>query len=362
MLHHSNDKPVRIDFSAIHRILIIKLRAIGDVVMSTIVIDNLRRAFPHAHLAFLTEAPCAEVVLGHPELQQVLVLERKATAQLRPLARLRANWNFLRSIRRQKFDLVFDFFGNPRSALITRLSGAAWRVGYDYRIRQWFYNVVVPSRAHEIHEAEWHLDALQHLGIPTPSRRLTMAIAQHHRDFAGDFWREAGLLESKVVAVNFSGGWPAKRWPVDRFAALAARLAREYPVKIIVIWGPGEHADALRLQALCPHPLTLIPPTPLKELAAILERVHLLVSTDSGPMHIAAAAGTPCVALFGPTNHRLQGPYGDGHEIVVKEGLDCLGCNRLDCDHAACMQSLTVDEVMAATRRALQRLQIAPLI
>lgn len=356
-----SQKPQQMDFSSIRKILVIKLRAIGDVVMSTIVIENLRRTFPQAQLSFLTEAPCKDVVLGNPNLHHVLVLDRKAKAQIGALARLQADWKFLQAVRHQQFDLVFDFFGNPRSALITWLSGAPWRVGYDYRIRQWAYNVVVPSRANELHEAEWHLDALRHLGIATESRHLMVTVDTVHRGFAKSFWRNAGLTSRPVVALNFSGGWPAKRWPIDRFAALATTLIEKYNVNILIIWGPGEQAEALRLAETCRHTVTLIPKTNLKELAAILEKVQLLISTDSGPMHIAAAMGVPCVAIFGPTNYRLQGPYGAGHEIVVKQGLDCLGCNRLDCDHTSCMQLLTVEDVMAAVERTLSRLRIHPI-
>jgi lipopolysaccharide heptosyltransferase I len=337
----------------VHKILIIKLRAIGDVVLSTIVIDNLRRSFPAATIDFLTEAACQEVVLGHPQLDDVIVLDRKSIARLSPWGQLRANCDFLRRIRAARYDLVFDFFGNPRSALLTWYSGAAWRVGYNYRMRQKAYNVVVPSRASEVHEAEWHLDALDRLGIPTPSRHLAFSVSAAAEGTADSFWREAGLHDQLVMALNFSGGWAAKRWPIERFASLAGKLVERYGARIIAIWGPGEETEAHRLAESATVPVTLIPKTGLKELAAILARVDLMITTDSGPMHIAAAMATPCVALFGPTDYRLQGPYGRNHQIVVKQGLACLGCNRIACDHISCMNGLMVEDVLAAVERAM---------
>lgn len=341
---------------SVERILAIKLRAIGDVVLSTIVIANLRAAFPGAAIHFLTEAMCGEVVSAHPELDEVVVLDRKAMAGLGPGGQLSANLAFLRRIRRARYDLVFDFFGNPRSALITRWSGARWRVGYDFRLRRLAYNVVVPSRANELHEAEWHLDALAHVGIATPFRHLAVIPGAAAEAAAADFWHTAGLAGRRVIALNFSGGWAAKRWPVDRFAELAGLLVSRHGVAILIIWGPGEQEQARQLAAAAPVPVTLIPAVGLTHLAALLARVDLMVSTDSGPMHIAAAMGTRCVGLFGPTNYRLQGPYGAGHRVVVNRALDCLGCNRTACSHVSCMQGLTTAAVLEEVEQALAEL------
>lgn len=338
---------------SVKRILVIKLRAIGDVVLSTIVIANLRAAFPGATLHFLTEAMCREVVSGHPDLDEVIVLDRKAMGKLGPRGQFAAHLAFLRRIRRARYDLVFDFFGNPRSALITRWSGARWRVGYDFRMRRFAYNVVVPSRANELHEAEWHLDALTHAGIDTPFRHLAVIPGAAAEAMAAAFWREAGLTGRQVIALNFSGGWAAKRWPIDRFAELAGLLAGRHAVAILIIWGPGELEQAQQLAAAAAVPVTLIPAVGLAELAALLARVDLMVSTDSGPMHIAAAMGTRCVGLFGPTNYRLQGPYGVGHRVVVKRGLECLGCNRTACSHVSCMAGLTTAAVLEEVEAAM---------
>jgi len=280
--------------------------------MSTIVLDNLRQAFPAAAIDFLTEAGPAEIVAGHPALRRVLIWQRSTRPGQSQLAWLAAAISFLLSLRHEGYDLVFDFFGNPRSALITLCSGARQRVGYNYRIRQWAYNLVVPSRASELHEADWHLDALTQLQIPITSRRLHVAIAREDKVFAEQFLAQHGWPERRVVAINFSGGWPAKRWPLQRFAELAEAIAQKYPVKLMALWGPGERAEAERLVRLAQAVIVLAPATTLKQAAALLQSSAVLVSTDSGPMHMAAALGTPCVAIFGPTNPDLQGPMAAG--------------------------------------------------
>ncbi len=331
-----------------NKILVIKLRAIGDVLLSTIVINNLRSAFPEAPIDFLTEKAGSKIVLGNPALNKVHILTKDKNKS--GFGRFLDDVAFIRNIQKEKYDLVFDFFGNPRSAILTLLSHADIRVGYDYRFRQIAYNRVVKSRASEIHEALWHLDALQHLDIPISDKNLNFFIDESSTGFANQFWKQEQFENKPVVGINFSGGWPAKKWPVDRFAQLVDRIKKDYETEVLVFWGPGEKGEALKLAQLTNHKTILIPETDLKQLGAILKKIDMLVTTDSGPMHIAAAVNTPCVAIYGPTNFRLQGPYGTGHEIVYKDKLDCLGCNRLDCEHTTCMNALSVDRVYKSVK------------
>jgi len=330
----------------VEKILLVKLRAIGDVVLSTIVLDNLRAAYPQARIDFLTEESCAAVVVGNPILNNVLIMPR---GRRHLFKRLR----LLLQVRHVNYDLVFDFFGNPRSAILTWLSGARIRVGYDFRVRKLAYNRIVPSRAKSVHEADWHLDGLSHLGLPIVSKQLNFAIGEGSRNFAQQYWRQAGLKDVPVIALNFSGGWPTKKWPLDRFAHLADLLIDDLGAAVLLLWGPGEKPEAELLRSLASRPVRLIPETTLKQLAALLERADLLVTTDSGPMHIAAAMGTPCVALFGPTHPGGQGPYGEGHQILTADGVDCLGCNRTRCESMHCMSAITVGETMNAVQRCI---------
>ncbi|MBN2000459.1 glycosyltransferase family 9 protein [candidate division KSB1 bacterium] len=342
----------------IDKILIIKLRAIGDVVLSTIVLDNIRAAYPEARIDFLTDDICKEVVLGNPILNNVLSYERKTISRMTILGKLIKDIKFLSLIRNQNYDLVIDYFGNPRSAIMTWLSNAWKRVGYDFRIRRWAYNVVINSRANELHEADWHLDALKSIGIPVLSNKLNFHVGEGSKNFAENFWQQTELYDQRVIALNFSGGWPSKRWPLDRFAHLADTLVAAYRAQILIVWGPGDKEKAQKIQHLATCPVLLLPDTNLKQLAAILQKVDLLVTTDSGPMHIAAAMGTPCVALFGPTNPKLQGPYGQGHQIVSDNTLTCLGCNRLDCENIACMDTITVGDIMTAVQKCITANQL----
>ncbi|MBN1353025.1 lipopolysaccharide heptosyltransferase II [candidate division KSB1 bacterium] len=340
------------------KILIIKLRAIGDVLLSTIVISNLRGAYPDAQIDFLTEAPAKDVVAGNPDLNRIIVFDLNKIRSMGFWKGLQENLRFISALRKTRYDMVFDFFGNPRSALLTLMSRAKQRIGYNWRARQLAYNVVVQSRAASVHEAEFHLDALTALGIPIIDGQLHFPIPDAAKNFANQFFEENNLDRAFTVGINASGGWSAKKWLPEYFAELADRLMAELDAKIILLWGPGELPETEKLARLIRHEATIIPETDLKQLGAILEKCSLVVSNDSGPMHIAAAIGTPTVGIFGPTDPKKQGPYGSQHEVAVKKELHCLGCDKLHCESNACMRELSVDDVWQAVQKCIEKNQL----
>jgi len=330
----------------VQKILVIKLRAIGDVILATPVLENLRRAFPQAKIDFLTEKMCAPIVAGHPALNEILVLDRRQSS---------ASWQLIRQVRQRRYDAVFDLFGNPRSALLTWLSGAPMRVGFRFRVRKYAYNVKVEPRGDRVHEVEFNLDALRALKIPIVTRKLFVAVDAGSENFAENFWQENNLAHRLVIGLNASGGWYTKRWPLAYFAQLGDRLQRELNAVVLLLWGPGEDEEMKALAQMMRAPSLLAPPANLKQLAALLSRLTLLVSNDSGPLHLAAAMGTRVAGIYGPTRPDLQGPWGEGHEIVMKNGLPCLGCNGVTCRIVThdCMKKLEVEAVWEAVQRSL---------
>lgn len=337
------------------KILIIKLRAIGDVILATPIIENLRRAYPDAEIEFLTERPCYPAIKEHPELDNVIVYNR---AYIQSLSKRRAflqNFSFLRSLRKKKYDIVFDLFGNPRSALFALATGARYRVGFGFRGRKFAYNTVVPPRGDRIHEVLFNLDVLPAMGIPVTTTRPEVYIDEVSKAFAEAFWARHGLDGAITVGLNPSGGWQSKRWPLAHFAALGDRIAERLHARVLLLWGPGEKRDAEAVAARMQHDALLAPQADLLQLAALLERLTLLVSNDSGPMHLAAAAGTPVIGIYGPTRPELQGPWGEQHAVVQKSGLDCLGCNGVTCKIKTheCMRMLQPDTVFAQVEQLL---------
>lgn len=330
----------------IQRILVIKLRAIGDVLLSTPVIQNLREHFPDARIDFLTEQFAADVVSGNPWLSNVITFDRERESSVGLVTR----------IRRMRYDLIIDLFCNPRSALITALSGSLCRVGFPFRGRKYAYNMVVPPRGREVHNVEFNLDALRRLDIPVihfqPHFPLTTAV----REFAEEWLRSEHLDAKPVVGLSPTGGWATKRWV--SFAQLGDVIAEKYGASILLLWGPGEEDAALAIQQKMKHPATLIPKTSLLQLGAVIERCSYIVSNDSGPMHIAAALDVPTLGIFGPTDPNLQGPFGKKHRWIRNEGLECLGCNLTACPIGnICMAQLEVDAVVAAFDRLVSESQ-----
>jgi predicted lipopolysaccharide heptosyltransferase III len=341
------------------RILLIRLRALGDVLLSTPTVRAVRRAYPDAYLALMVRRNMAGAVEGNPHLDEVFVCDpwygegwswpRQLVEFLRVVRRLRA----------RKFDTVVDLFGNPRSAWLTWLSGAPVRVGYDVRGRRFAYTLRrerylqkgTPRR-----EVDVHLDMVRPLGIATEDRRLEMSVGERDRETARRFLRESGVGDGQeVVSLSPGAKWQAKAWPERHYVRLARGLA-EAGCRVIVLWGPGEKDLAARIAASAGSGVVMGPPTDLKELAALIESSSALIGTDSGVTHIAEAVGTPSVVLYGPTDPRVWHPENqDRHVALYREDLDCRGCNRKRCETRECMDGMTPDRVVEAWAALRQR-------
>jgi predicted lipopolysaccharide heptosyltransferase III len=342
--------------NSFQKILVIRLRGIGDVILATPVLENLRQAFPQAQIDFLTESPSAPIVTNHPAIRDVLILAR-GRGQAQDFAQTyRSSLALIRELRLRRYDVVIDLFSNPRSALLTFLSGAQTRVGFRFRVRRHAYNIKVEPRGDRLHAVEFNLDVLHALKIPVVTRQPRVAVDSSSVEAVAKFWQEHKLEKRLVIGLNASGGWYTKRWPLESFARLGDRMHRELNAVILLIWGPGELDDIRSMAQMMQCPSLLAPQTTLKQLAALLSRLTLLVSNDAGPLHLAAAMGTPVVGIYGPTRPDLQGPWGEGHEIVMNKGLPCLGCNGVTCKITThdCMKGLTPGVVWEAVKRCLK--------
>lgn len=344
----------------IRRILIIKLQAIGDVVMSTAVIPNVRHAFPDAHIDFLTMKYCTPVVEGNPYINEVIWIQPRGHHRLQTFTGMKATYQYLSRLVRTRYDLVIDLYGNARSAFLTTMTGARYRVGFDFRGRKHFYTHQVVHRSNDVHEVEFNLDALIRVGIPVVTKDLFFPIVESDLVFIDAYLKERKLENSFLVGINGCASWKAKSWPLEKYAALADRLSEKFNAKIILVWGPGEQPVAESIRGKMKQPALVAPATTLKQLAALLKQCSIVISNDTSPMHISAAVGTPTVGVFGPTKPRLQGPWGPKNVTVQKTDLPCLGCRKTDCDDLQCMEKLTVEEVWDAVVRCMAKNKIEP--
>ena len=340
-----------IQHERIQRILVIKLRAIGDVLLSTVVTKNLRLAFPDAQIDYLTEPSSVDVLRGNPFVKDTLVFDKDTMSGV----------ELIRLVRSKHYNLVIDLFANPRTALVTRLSGAEYRVGYNFRGRAYAYNIVVKPRGGLVHNTQFNLDALEAIGVAIQDSNIYFQFADDDAAYVDAFLRTANLENKFIVTLNSGGGWYTKRWGLDRFAELGDRIAQTYNAAIVLTWGPGQQADVESICSMMKEPAFVPPATTLNQLGALLKRSAFVVTNDTGPMHIAAALQVPVLGIYGPTNPTLQGPYGTKHVVVRNEGLECLGCNLTECPIGhPCMLELSVDTVFRGVEQLLKKNNLAP--
>ncbi len=322
---------------SIRNILIIKLGGLGDVFLSTIVLDNVKRHFPAARIEYCVEKAGREAIIHEKRVDAVFVLEKDT---MHPLA-------VIRHIRRQRYDMVIDLFGNPRSAVMTLLSGARYRVGLDYGWRRHLYSIVGEAQREKLHGAEVNLQALRAIGVPIVNKSVVFPLSDEDRAYAAAMWKAHQLDERFVLGILPAGSWPSKRCEPEKFAEIARALAEEYDARVLIVGGPADEADAVEIQRLCGATAILAPPASLPNNLALLARCSAIIANDSGPMHLASGFGVPILCLYGPTFP--EGPYGSIHSWVRNEQLDCLVCNLLHCPiQHPCMRELPLDAVVRA--------------
>lgn len=359
------------------RILLIRLRLVGDVVFTTPALRALRRRFPDARIAYLVEPGAAPVVLGNPHLDEVFTATRS-----RGLQRIVDDLRLAAALRRRRFDVVIDFHGGPRASWIAWASGAPRRIGYTITGRSWMYTDRVPRprqlRARHSVENQW--DLLERVGVPPTTRDIDpteMSERQDARRAVEARLKQAGVgPDDELVVVHVSAGNPFRRWPVESFAKLSAALAAGGPGRRVVLTsGPSEPEAAVMVaeHARADAPavadrIVRCGEFDLPELRALVGRAALFIGGDSGPLHIASTTTTPIVALFGPTLPERSAPWRPVHlvtECVEPEPLPCRPCDQRACAPGdfRCLQRTGPERVVAAAERALRRgrLHLAPV-
>ncbi len=353
----------------VQRILIIKPSSIGDVVNALPFLSSLRQRYPDRHIAWLVEEEAAELLLGHPLLDRVIVSGRKRWGRevrtpLRGSVALREMASLIAELRQGRYDLVVDLQGLLKSALMVACAGARYRVGLA-GAREGSERVlthVVPLPAGPLHAVDRYLEAARFLGADPLSKAFVFPSRPEDDVMAEALLAEADVTpDNPVIALNPQARWRTKLWEEERFARLGEALARRHGARILVIGSSSDLLSARHLASrMNPVPFVAAGRTDLKVLIALLKRIDLLVTVDSGPMHLAAALGTPLVALFGPTDPRLIGPYG-GDGVVLRVPLPCSPCSKRRCQIESdrlCMRSISVEEVTEAASALLATGQV----
>jgi predicted lipopolysaccharide heptosyltransferase III len=350
------------------RILLVRLRLIGDVVFTTPAVRAVRAKFPDAHLSYVVEPAALPIVAHNPHLDEIIVAPR-----LRGAAGLRADAGLIRRLRAGRFDLAIDFHGGPRASLLTWLSGARRRIGYDVVGRGWMYTDQV-RRSRELtprHSVCNQFDLLGPLGIGAPDPALDpveMAVGGDDGRRVLERLAAAGVpAGARLIVIHVSSNSPFRRWPADSFAAAIATLAvAAQDRRIVVTAGPSEAEAVDRIVAdargRLPRPaaerVLRCGEFSLSELRALVDAAALYIGGDSGPLHVAATSKVPIVALYGPTLPVRSHPWRSGSlrsEAVDAGSLPCRPCDQRVCAPGdfRCLTRIPPDAVVNAAERLL---------
>jgi lipopolysaccharide heptosyltransferase I len=340
-------------------IALVKLSALGDVVHALPVAAALRDRWPSARLTWIVEGRLVPLLDRHPALDDVIAVDTRTWRRARRPAAMTAVahdvLDLFRRLRTSGFDVALDLQGLVKSGVLVRATCAPVRIGFapgwrpETRLNACFTNrhVMPPASAH--HVVDQYLALLAPLGsAPAAQARFDLPIDAGADDVVDRFFRASGVTRAeRVVLVNPGAGRDEKLWPPARFAELGRAIVDEGLGRIVVGWGPGEHE---RAQSIvdgigCGRAL-LAPATDLVTLIALLRRATVVVSGDSGPLHLAAAIGVPCVGLYGPTSALRNGPYGPSHRTL--EGAD------------GTMAAIETAAVLVAVRDRLDRVAVEP--
>lgn len=334
---------MNINNSEIKKILCIKPRGIGDIILSTIVLENLKSHFPIAEIHYLTESFAKDSVLNNPLVSKVHTMG-KSEFVLKVANRL----------RKEQFDIIFDLWSNPRSAQITFLTGAKYRVGFAYRGRKYAYNFLAESGRGESHSAEHNLELLKAIGVAITSKNIHYYVGDNEKHFADEFFNESFSFDDKIIGIVPSGGWESKRCDAVKWVEICEALNQEINYKFLILWGPGDENDATFIKTKLGDDCTLAPQSTVAELAGLINKCSLIIANDSGPMHISAALGIPTLGIFGPTDPEKHGPYSTNSDFIIKKDLHCIICNKLICPFKhECMTDLSVSKLVDKAKRLL---------
>jgi lipopolysaccharide heptosyltransferase I len=339
--------------ATIMRILFVKLSAIGDVVQALPCLEAVKKTFPGSEIDWVVEEAAAGILEGHPLIDRLLISRRRSWMPMlgRPSTFMGAMGEiagFFRQLRERRYDIAIDLQGLLKSGVIIGAARATRKIGF-YGTRELSYlflNERLPAYDKNKHALERYLDVARYLGAVDPSPTCTLPI-EREREVMRQ--RITGMMRhgQRLVVINPVARWKTKLWDEKKFALLADRLVAERHAVVIFTGSPDDRMVTKRIGGMMREKaVNWAGETTLRELAALASLADLFITTDTGPMHLAAAAGARVLALFGPTAPWRTGPYGPGH-AVVRKGLACSPCFQRSCDVGVrCMEEITVEEVM----------------
>jgi len=337
------------------KILIVRLDRIGDVLLSTPVIKALRDAYPESHIAFMVRPYTRDIVEGNPYLNEVIIYDKAGSEK-----GIVGTIKFAKMLKSMKFDVAMILHPTSRTNLVTFLAGIPQRIGFD---RKW--GVLLSKKIPHTkqfglkHEIDYTLGILGSIGIETRDRSLYMPIKRSSEESVAAIFRMSGIgMDDIVVTINPGASCPSKRWRAEKFAGVANGLIEKHKVKIVIISDKIDRIFGDKMASLVKAEcLNLCGDTTISDIASVLRRTDLLISNDSGPVHIACAVGTPVISIFGRSDRGLSpqrwGPSGD-KSVVLHKDVGCDICLAHNCKNGfKCLEAVSISDVVDAAEGLL---------
>jgi 3-deoxy-D-manno-octulosonic-acid transferase/heptosyltransferase-1 len=338
-------------------ILIVKLSAIGDVIHTLPSLAALRRLYPDAHITWVVEEAASGLVLHHPLLNRVIIFRRKKWIEDLKKGNFQSvrqdTCSFLEELRSRRYDLVIDFHGLLKSVMVVLASGGKRKLGYDswQELSGLFLNEKIPEDMNK-HAVDRYLDFPRYLGAEPGPAEFILPVNAETESRSRMLMDSYSLASKKFIAVNPVAYWETKLWDNEKFADLADLIKDRMKMDVVFTGSRKEDAADI-VSRMRGEGINLGGETTLAELACIYKDALAVISTDSGPMHLAAATGTPVIALFGPTDPARTGPYGTGH-VIIRADLSCSPCLLKKCPTRKCMTDIQPEQVLAAVEKLLR--------
>ncbi|CAK8718718.1 Heptosyltransferase-1 [Candidatus Electronema halotolerans] len=338
------------------RILIVKPSSLGDIVHTLPVVHAIKRSLPDCCIGWIVQQTFAPLLAADASINQLYPIQIPSTSEPQAgrfawQAALRATLHTLKKLRAQfrqePYDFVLDLHASFRSGLLGRCNPGGLRIGFRdaKELNTLFQNQLVAVPKTVQHAQAKNLLFCEQLGISPADEDFHLRCREEDQSAAQTFLREQGAADKQIIYANPAARWQTKFWPVENWAALADHFAAQG--KVLIFGGSDKEAEYIAAIArlMRSQPVIAAGRLNLAQSAALINKAALYIGLDSGPMHIAALAGVPVVALFGPTHPERVGPWRVRHRIVRAEGLACLACRKRHCGHLSCMKGISVQAV-----------------
>jgi predicted lipopolysaccharide heptosyltransferase III len=345
--------PAQWDWQQVKRVLVVRLRSIGDTVLTTPSLFALKRFLPQATVDILLEDWVAPVLDGFPYVDSVITLERKSTtARARVAAQLRS----------KHYDVVYNLHGGTTATLLTRATGAKHRIGYETYQYARLHNHLSPSSAslwarEKTHSVEQQLALLGWTGVPVSDQPRTQLAVTQAAAASIDARLQASGITEPFAMIHPAAAFDTKQWAATNFGQVADQL-RDSGLAVVTITMAKEKAIIDEMNAQANVPSVNFTNLSLPEVTALLSRARLFLGNDSGIAHMAAAVQTPAVVIFGSSNRAHWQPWAQAPAEIVFEEMDCQPCHGYYCekfDQPECIKRIPVERVVAATERILRQ-------